>query len=146
VRRTFGIVSLNVSARTGTTKTPVERVELREDHGIVGDAHAGPGNRQVSLLGIEDVDSMRTKLPELEPGDFAENVTTRGIDLPALPLGTRLEIGEALLEVTKIGKECHRGCEILRKTGDCVMPRRGIFARVVRGGEVRREDTGAYDL
>ena len=89
---------------------------------------------------------MRTKLPELEPGDFAENVTTRGIDLPALPLGTRLEIGEALLEVTKIGKECHRGCEILRKTGDCVMPRRGIFARVVRGGEVRREDTGAYDL
>lgn len=146
MRRTFEVVSLNVSAGTGTTKTPVDRIELRADHGIVGDAHAGPGIRQVSLLAIEDFETVRKKLPGIKPGDFAENITTRGVDLPSLPIGTKIEIGDALVEVSKIGKECHRGCEILRKTGDCVMPRRGIFVRVLRGGEVTREDTGAYDL
>jgi len=146
VKRDFSILSINVSARTGEQKTPVERAELRENHGIVGDAHAGGWHRQVSLLAEEDIDTMRGRGVELGFGDFAENITTRGIDLGSLPVGARLCLGAAVLEVTQIGKECHTGCAISRTVGDCVMPRRGVFARVIRGGEIDRESVCHYDL
>jgi len=144
--KSFEILSLNISKEKGTPKTPVPRLVLVADSGIEGDAHAGPGSRQVSLLADEDIDTMREKLDSLVPGDFAENITTRGIDLPSLPVGTRLYIGGAVLEISQIGKECHSGCAIREKTGDCVMPRRGIFAKVVEGGEITDEDTGSYDI
>ncbi len=144
--KSFEILSLNISKEKGTPKTPVPRMVLIPDQGIEGDAHAGPGDRQVSLLADEDIDTMREKLDSLVPGDFAENITTRGIDLPSLPVGTRLYIGGAVLEISQIGKECHSGCAIREKTGDCVMPQRGVFARVVEGGEITDEDTGSYDI
>jgi len=146
VRKGFSILSINVSTRTGEQKTPVERAELRENHGIVGDAHAGDWHRQVSLLADEDIDTMRGRGIELGFGDFAENITTRGIDLGSLPVGARLSLGGAVVEVTQIGKECHAGCAISRTVGDCVMPRRGVFARVIRGGEIDRESVCHYDL
>lgn len=146
MRKGFSILSINVSTRTGEQKTPVERAELRENHGIVGDAHAGDWHRQVSLLADEDIDTMRGRGIELGFGDFAENITTRGIDLGSLPVGARLSLGGAVVEVTQIGKECHAGCAISRTVGDCVMPRRGVFARVIRGGEIDRESVCHYDL
>ncbi len=148
MRRSFRILSLNVSKRTGVQKKPVSSgsVTLGENHGIVGDAHAGDWHRQVSLLAAEDIDTMRGRGVEIGFGDFAENITTQGVDLAALPVGTRLYLGEAVLEVTQIGKECHSHCAIYRAVGDCVMPRRGIFARVLKGGEVSRESDCSYDL
>lgn len=135
------VVSVNVSREKGTRKAPVDEIRLRVDHGIEGDAHAGPWHRQVSLLAQESIDTMAGRGLELEPGDFAENVTTRGLRLWSIPVGARLAVGdEVLLEVTQIGKECHRGCEIRRQVGDCVMPREGIFARVLRGGVIRPGD------
>ncbi len=142
----FSILSINVSERTGEQKTPVTRALLREGHGIVGDAHAGDWHRQVSLLAEEDIDTLRGKGIEIGFGDFAENITTRGIDLGSLPVGSRLRIGPALLEVTQIGKECHAGCAIRRIAGDCVMPRKGVFARVIVGGEIDHESRCHYDL
>ncbi len=148
MRRVFRILSLNVSERVGEQKKPVPagRVTLKENHGIVGDAHAGDWHRQVSFLADEDVDTMRGKGIQIGFGDFAENVTTRGADLSSLPVGTRLRLGEAELEVTQVGKECHAHCAIYRAVGDCVMPRRGIFARVLKGGEVSLDSDCAYDL
>jgi MOSC domain-containing protein YiiM len=146
LRKSFRIISLNVSKEKGEPKSPVPSVRLVPGLGIEGDAHAGPGVRQVSLLADEDIDTMRDRIPDLSPGDFAENITTRGIDLASLPVGTRLRIGCALLEISQIGKECHSGCAIREKTGDCVMPRRGVFAVVIEGGEVKVEDTGSYDI
>jgi MOSC domain-containing protein YiiM len=148
MKRHFQILSLNVSERTGEQKRPVPAgsVTLRQNHGIVGDAHAGDWHRQVSLLADEDIVLMRGKGIEIRFGDFAENITTRGVELAALPVGTRLYLGEAELEVTQIGKECHSHCAIYRTVGDCVMPRRGIFARVLRGGEVSRDSDCSYDL
>ncbi len=144
--REFAILSINISDRAGIQKTPVDRAVLRESHGIVGDAHAGDWHRQVSLLAEEDIDTMRGRGVELGYGDFAENITTRGIDLGALPVGTRLRLGDALVEVTQIGKECHQGCAIFQTVGDCVMPRRGIFVRVLQGGEISSESRCSYDL
>jgi molybdopterin adenylyltransferase len=144
MKNSFEIVSLNVSKEKGETKRPVEKLTLRKDHGIEGDAHAGSWHRQVSLLAVEDIEGMIEKLPSVAPGDFAENITTRGIDLSALPIGTKLKIGPVELEVTQIGKACHRGCAILEKAGECIMPKRGIFARVLKGGEITDEDTGSY--
>lgn len=133
----FELISINVSQKKGTLKKPVPSVTLVAEHGIQGDAHAGPWHRQVSLLAEEDIDTMRGKGLELHFGDFAENMTTRGVDLAALPVGTALSMGAARLEVTQIGKECHGpSCEVARIIGDCVMPRKGIFARVLVGGEV----------
>jgi MOSC domain-containing protein YiiM len=148
MRRSFRILSLNVSERAGEQKKPVSggRVTLKENHGIVGDAHARDWHRQVSFLADEDVDTMRGKGIQIGFGDFAENVTTRGVDLSSLPVGTRLRLGEAELEVTQIGKECHAHCAIYRTVGDCVMPRRGIFARVLKGGEVSLDSDCDYDL
>ncbi len=144
--KSFEIVSINISEKTGTVKKPVKRVTVSEDHGIEGDAHAGDWHRQVSLLAVEDIEAMRGKLASVSPGDFAENITTRGVDLPSLPVGTRIVIGEVELEVTQIGKKCHAGCEIMEKTGECVMPKRGIFAKVIKGGTITDENTGCYDI
>jgi MOSC domain-containing protein YiiM len=109
---------------------------------VTGDAHADSGRTAVSLLASESIDKMRGKGLELKPGDFAENLTTEGIELSALPVGTRLAAGEeVLLEMTQIGKECHKGCAIRELAGDCIMPREGIFARVLRGGRLRPGDS-----
>ncbi len=143
-----GIVqAVCVSEKKGTVKHPVDQIILVPDWGIEGDAHAGRWHRQVSLLGIESVEKAEEKLRtamgdsfSLKPGDFAENILTRGITLYELPIGTRLKISDALCEVTQIGKECHQGCEIRRLTGDCVMPREGIFVRVLSGGVVKSGD------
>ena len=135
------VVSVNVSVAKGTKKVPAPQVELRPEHGIVGDAHAGKWHRQVSLLAQESVDQMVGKLAAIgvtiHPGDFAENILTRGIVLKTLPIGTRLRVGGTLLEVTQIGKECHNDCAIKKAVGKCVMPTEGIFAVVVKEGVVR---------
>jgi MOSC domain-containing protein YiiM len=137
------VIAVCQSEKKGEKKTPMASVTIREEYGVVGDAHADSStHRQVSLLAIESIDKMRGKGLELHPGDFAENITTGGIDLAALPIGTRLDIGgEVVLEMTQIGKECHAGCAIRQQVGDCIMPREGVFARVVRGGQIRPGDT-----
>jgi len=135
------ILAVCQSKKKGTIKTEIKEGLLIEDFGLKGDAHVGKWHRQISLLGIESINKMRDKGYQLAFGDFAENLTTEGLILPKLPLGTELKIGkEALLEVTQIGKECHYDCEIRRKIGDCVMPREGIFARVLKGGKVKVGD------
>ena len=134
------VVAVCISEKKGERKTPVASVELREEHGIVGDAHAGAWARQVSLLAHESIEKMQSMGLEVDSGDFAENITTSGIKLFTLPVGTRLTVGEALLEVTQIGKECHTRCAIFYQAGDCVMPKEGIFARVLRGGTVKAGD------
>ena len=134
------MVSVNISEKKGTVKKAVPEIRLRLRHGIEGDAHAGDWHRQISLLAEESADKMRALLPDLQPGAFAENINTRGVDLKRLPVGTRLRLGETVVEVTQIGKECHSGCEIKKATGACVMPTEGIFAVVVREGRVRKGD------
>lgn len=114
---------------------------MLENHGIVGDAHAGDWHRQVSLLAKESIDKMRAMGLDVTNGDFAENITTSGINLTSLPVGSRLQVGETLLEVTQIGKECHARCAIYYQAGDCVMPKEGIFARVLRSGAIKPGDT-----
>jgi MOSC domain-containing protein YiiM len=135
------VVAVCVSLAKGERKTPVERVELRENHGIVGDAHAGEWHRQVSLLATESIAKMKALGLDVDAGDFAENITTSGIDLVNLPIGTRLAVGDTLLEVTQIGKECHTRCAIFYQAGDCVMPKEGIFARVLTGGVISPGDS-----
>jgi len=130
-----------ISEKKGVIKTAVPEIFVRKDHGVVGDAHAGQWHRQVSLLAAESVDKLRDRMPDLEAGVFAENILTKGICLYELPVGTKLRIGEALLEVTQIGKECHNdGCAIKKQTGDCVMPREGIFASVLEEGKIKPDD------
>lgn len=130
------VVAVCISKEKGQRKTPVDAVELKENHGIVGDAHAGDWHRQVSLLATESIAKMRALGLDVDSGDFAENITTRGLDLVALPIGTRLAVGDAVIEVTQIGKECHNRCAIFYQAGDCVMPKEGIFARVIKCGTV----------
>ena len=129
-----------ISEKKGTVKKPVSEIMLKIAHGVEGDAHAGNWKRQVSLLSVESVDKLRALHPDLPPGVFAENILTEGLTLYELPVGTRLRVGGALLEVTQIGKECHADCEIRRKTGDCVMPREGVFATVLEEAAVRAGD------
>ena len=130
------VVSVNIAAEKGVQKTPQAAITLVVEHGVEGDAHAGPWHRQVSLLANESVEKMRAKGLDVAPGAFGENVTTEGIVVYQLPVGTRMRMGEALLEVTQIGKVCHDRCAIYYQAGDCVMPREGIFARVLKGGIV----------
>ena len=134
-------MAVSTSARKGTRKTNVPAARLREGFGLEGDAHGGAWHRQVSLLAVESIATIREKGLDVGPGAFAENLTTGGIDVPRLTVGERLEVGEAELEITQIGKECHSRCAIYEEAGDCVMPREGVFARVVRGGTVRVGDT-----
>jgi cyclic pyranopterin phosphate synthase len=142
----FEVVSVNISLTKGTAKTPVSAITLRPDHGVEGDAHAGPGLRQVSLLAEESIARMRDRHPGLKPGAFAENITTRGVVLYALPVGTELTIGEAVLEITQIGKVCHTGCAVARTAGTCVMPTEGVFARVIKGGTIHAAHRGHYRI
>ncbi|HKJ67586.1 MAG TPA: MOSC domain-containing protein [bacterium] len=131
------IEAICISTKKGRVKKPVRQAEFRENHGIVGDAHAGDWHRQVSLLPLESINMMREKIPNLTDGAFAENLITRGLDYSSVDIGTRLQLGEDIvLEVTQIGKECHTACVIRTMTGDCIMPREGVFARVIRGGEL----------
>ena len=135
------VVAVCISERKGTQKHEVPDIQLKINHGIVGDAHAGNWHRQVSLLAQESVEKMKAVFPDIPVGAFAENILTEGLTLYTLPVGTRLQVGEVLLEVTQIGKECHAHCAIRQQVGDCVMPREGIFAIVLEGGTIRSGDT-----
>ena len=134
------IVAVCVSGKKGEKKSPVPSVTLVSGHGVERDAHAGPGHRQVSLLAVESIAKMKAKGLSVGPGDFAENITVESIDLPNLHVGDRLRSGDVLLEITQIGKECHNRCAIYFQAGDCVMPKEGVFARVIRGGTLRAGD------
>ena len=134
------VLAVCISEQKGVQKHPVTEIQIRFQHGIVGDAHAGNWHRQISLLGNESVDKVRHLLPDIQPGAFAENILTEGITLYTLPVGKLLRVGEAEVEVTQIGKECHQGCAIRKLTGDCVMPREGIFAIVKKEGVIRPGD------
>ena len=136
------ITAVCKSKRKGTKKQIVAEGIFKEKYGLVGDAHAASDtHRQVSLLAIESIAKMRNLGLDLGPGDFAENLTTEGIELVSLPIGTKLSVGEGIiLEVTQIGKECHTGCAIYHQVGKCIMPEEGIFVRVIRGGLVRAGD------
>ena len=139
------VVSINISDRKGVRKKPVEEAVIRTDFGIEGDAHASSEwHRQVSLLALESIKKMQEMGLDVHPGDFAENITTEGIDLISLPLGARLQIGSEIVgEVSQIGKECHTRCAIYYQAGDCVMPKEGIFIKVIHGGIVRKGDNVA---
>jgi MOSC domain-containing protein YiiM len=141
IRANREIIAVCISKAKGERKTDVGRGELLEGFGLAGDAHGGDWHRQVSLLAIESIDKMRAAGLDVGPGDFAENLTTRGVDLYSLPVGTRLLVGsKALLEITQIGKVCHDRCAIYHQAGDCVMPREGVFAIVLQGGPVKAGD------
>ena len=132
------IVSLATSRKKGTLKIPVKEVSLVREHGIEGDAHAGPWHRQVSFLAAESIEKARKKGLNVTFGNFAENIATEGIDWETVPVGTRLNLGDtAQVEITQKGKECHNKCAIYYMAGDCIMPREGIFARVLKGGKIR---------
>lgn len=132
------IVAVCRSEKKGTVKIEIDEGLLIENFGLEKDAHSGKWHRQISLLGVESINKMKGKGFKIKHGDFAENLTIKGIVLYQLPLGTKLKVGEnVLLEVTQIGKECHQGCEIRKKIGDCVMPREGIFSRVLKSGKVK---------
>lgn len=135
------IVSIAISKKKGTPKTPVSEAFISRDHGLEGDAHAGKWHRQVSFLSSESIESAKSQGLDVTFGDFAENIASTGIDWKTLPLGTRVRLGESVLvEITQIGKECHNKCAIYYKAGDCIMPREGVFARVLEEGKIRCGD------
>ena len=135
------IIAVSISKDKGTRKHNVDAVILKEDLGIMGDAHAAGGNRQVSLLAEESIEKIKAKGIEVKAGDFAENITTQGLDLLGLNIGNKLRIGtEVILEITQKGKECHTRCSIYYQAGDCVMPKEGVFAKVIKGGVIRPGD------
>ena len=136
------VLSVNISDKKGVVKLPIKEGLFIENHGLDNDAHSGDWHRQVSLLGLESFDKMKNQgLEDLKFGDFAENLTTEGIILYELPIGTKLSIGETLHEVTQIGKQCHTGCAIKQKVGKCVMPKEGIFTKVLKSGLIKEGDT-----
>jgi len=135
------VKAINISKEKGVVKNPVKEALLKENYGIVGDAHAGNWHRQISLLGKESADKIREAGLDIEDGRFAENITTEGITLYELPVGMKLKIGTTIHEVTQIGKKCHHGCAIKVTVGDCVMPREGIFTKVLEGGKIKAGDT-----
>lgn len=135
------IKSIAVSRKKGTRKECVDEALLVKDHGVEGDAHAGPWHRQVSFLAEESIEKAKAAGLAVDFGDFAENIATEGIDWPQVPVGTRFRLGKsAVVEITQIGKECHKKCAIYYQAGDCIMPREGVFARVLEGGAICRED------
>lgn len=139
------VIAVCISNRKGVRKNAVPQITVKREHGIVGDAHAGNWHRQISLLADESIETMRALGLTLTPGAFAENIVTGGVELKSLPVGTRLRVGEALLEVTQIGKECHNDCAIKKTTGKCVMPTEGIFAAVMEEGVIRPGDRIAVE-
>ena len=135
------IVSIAISKKKGTRKTPVEEAFISKDHGLEGDAHAGKWHRQVSFLSSESIESVKDQGLDVTFGDFAENIASVGIDWKTLPLGTRVKLGDAVIvEITQIGKECHNKCAIYYMAGDCIMPREGVFAKVLEVGTIHRGD------
>jgi MOSC domain-containing protein YiiM len=135
------IKAISVSKEKGTQKVNVPRAELKADFGVVGDAHAGKWHRQISLLAVESIEKMIAKGAKVSPGNFAENITTEGIELLKLSLGSKLKLGKSVeLEVTQFGKKCHSRCEIFEQVGDCIMPREGIFAKVTAPGKINVGD------
>ncbi len=135
------IKAISISKDRGTQKDNVQAAELKVGFGIVGDAHAGNWHRQISLLAQESIKKMRAKGAKVAAGDFAENITTEGIDLQSLTIGSKLRVGpDAELEITQFGKKCHSDCEIFQQIGDCIMPREGIFAKVTKPGRVKPGD------
>lgn len=139
--RQINITSIAISKKKGTRKVTVEEAHIIQDHGLEGDAHAGPWHRQVSLLAAESIEGARRQGLDVTFGDFAENIATSGIDWKRMPVGTKVQLGDsALVEITQIGKECHNRCAIYYMAGDCIMPREGIFARVLKGGKIRCGD------
>ena len=135
------VVAINTSEKKGMRKKPVKEAVLKTNYGIEGDAHASSEwHRQVSLLALESIKKMQALGLKVKPGDFAENITTEGINLPELPIGTRMTIGEVEAEVSQIGKECHTRCAIYYQAGDCVMPKEGIFVKVIKGGKIKEGD------
>lgn len=135
------INAISVSKEKGTQKVNVSEAELKTDFGIIGDAHAGSTHRQVSLLAVESIEEMVAKGAKVSPGNFAENITTEGIDLLLLEVGSKLKLGESTeLEITQFGKQCHSRCEIFKQVGDCIMPREGIFAKVIKPGRINVGD------
>jgi len=135
------ISAISVSERRGTPKSNVSQVSVKEDFGIVGDAHAGPGDRQISLLTAESIDRLRESGAEIAPGDFAENLTVEGIEPSAFVEGCKLKIGGSVeLQVTQLGKQCHDRCEVFKRIGTCIMPKEGVFARVLKSGQIKVGD------
>lgn len=134
------IIAICISEKKGTQKVEIPEADIREDWGIEGDAHAGKWHRQISLLGLEKIEDFRTKCSGIDFGTFGENLVVEGYDLRNMPVGTKFRIGEVILEMTQIGKECHSHCEIYKKVGDCIMPREGVFAKVIKGGHIRKGD------
>jgi len=135
------IVSIALSKKKGTRKTQVDSAVLKEEHGLVGDGHAGAWERQISFLAVERIEDCKTRGLNVTFGDFAENIATEGIDWKRVPLGSRFRLGDgAVVEITKIGKACHKKCAIYYQAGDCIMPREGVFARVLEGGTIRCGD------
>lgn len=134
------VLAVCTSPAKGTPKQNVQEGNFIQDFGIEGDAHAGKWHRQVSLLSYNKIEEFRKRGAEVEDGAFGENLVVEGIDFRALPVGTRLGCSDVVLEITQIGKECHHGCQIFQKMGDCIMPREGVFARVIRGGTIRTGD------
>ena len=131
------IVSIAISRKKGTQKLPVDEIVLLEDYGLEGDAHAGAWHRQVSFLSSENIEKARSKGLSVSFGDFAENIATKGVDWKKVPIGTVVRLGNsAVVEITQIGKICHNKCAIYYKAGDCIMPREGVFARVLKGGKI----------
>ena len=136
-----GIVrAVCISEKRGTQKTNIKTAKFRTDYGIENDAHAGNWNRQVSLISYEKIEDFNAKGAEVEDGAFGENLIVEGIDFRTLPVGTRLDCNDVLLEITQIGKECHSHCQIYEKMGECIMPKEGVFARVLQGGIINTGD------
>lgn len=138
------IIAVCSAPEKGMIKHDIGEGVLTVGLGLEGDAHYGFMHRQVSLISMEDIRIMMAKLPNLQPGSFAENLTTEGFDLGKLRIGDRLKVGETLLEVSQIGKECHSHCEVFKQTGECIMPKKGIFTKVITGGRVKVGDTIEY--
>ena len=134
------VVAICISEQKGTAKQDIGSCELIENHGLKGDAHAGDWHRQVSLLSHDKVEAFKARGGDVDHGDFGENILVSGIDFATLPVGMRLHSGDIILEITQIGKQCHQHCAIYHQVGDCIMPREGVFARVIRGGIMKKGD------
>ena len=134
------VIAVCTSERKGIEKTSVPEIKVIEDWGIEGDAHAGKWHRQVSLLAYDKIEAFRARGAEVEDGAFGENLVVQGFDFSSLPIGTRFRCNDVVLEMTQIGKECHHGCAIFQKMGDCIMPREGVFTKVLHGGIIREGD------